>query len=158
MARPVTRTYKKVLDYAAASRGTAKQDFDLVVGIDSVAMGQTGVVDATVPTGVTVNYIEVQLGLVNLASTACFIHTSLQYTLAGQSTISPNVVGGDPQRNQVLHQTLIAAAKEQNVSRTFKFKIPNKFSRVREGMSWHFTYIADQTHTSTIQVIYKTRL
>ncbi len=157
-SRPINKTYKKVLNFAPASRGTATQEFPLVLGLDNNAIGQTTPTDHTVPTGSVISFITVMLSMVNLAATANFVNTALQYTLTGQTPVIANVIGGDPQRNQVIHQDLFSNAQGQNTNRIYKFKIPAKFQRVKEGMIWNFGYKADATHESTIQVIYTVKL
>ncbi len=156
MPRTVVQSYKKVLNFAPASRGTAKQDFQLVLGVDSLAAGQTGPTDTAVPTGSIITSILIQQAYVNLAATAGIINTSTQRLISGQAaTVAPNVVGGDDQRNQVMHQDLLACGLSQNLMRTYLFKVPKKYQRVREGDQWFFTYISNVTHTSAIEVIYK---
>ncbi len=143
---------------APASYTVGFQNVSFAVGIDGIAIGQTTPTDGNVPTGSRIDYVEVQFACVNLAAAAAFITPSLQYTKAGQIFIDPRVVGGDALRNQVLHQTCLAAGEGQNVNRVFKFKIPKKFQRLVEGMSWSFTWANSAAVTATIVVIYKVKM
>ncbi len=154
--RAVVVSYKKVLNFAPTSVGTAKQDFLLVDGKDSVTSGQTGPTDANVPTGSIVTAIVIQLAITNLAAVSMFTHTTCQMLLGGQaSTIAPNVVGGDSQRNQVFHQTMFSTGQFQNQTRSYVFKIPKKYQRVREEQKFLFSIISDGTNAHAVQVIYK---
>ncbi len=159
MPRPVIKTYKKVLNDAAASRAAGTTiELDLVVGIDSVAMGQTGVIDATVPTGAIVKFIEIQYAATNLVDTSDFIHIAIQKLHSGQTKVSPATVGGNPQRNQVFYQKLMSVGQGQSAYWTIKFKIPKKFQRIREGDKWVWTRIFSAVTTDITQVIYKVYL
>ncbi len=154
--RPVIVSYKKVLNFAPVSVGTAKQDFLLVDGKDSISSGQTSPTDANVPVGSRVTAIVIQLAITNLAATSMFTHISTQMLLSGQAnTIAPNVVGGNSQRNQVFHQSLFSTGLNQNQNRQYIFKIPAKYQRVREDQKFLFTIISDATNAHTVQAIYK---
>ncbi len=156
--RPITKTYKKVLTFAPAAHAAAtKIDFPLVTGVDSLAAGQTSVTDSTVPTGSVVSYIEINYSFLNLIApgSGVFMSLSIQQLLTGQSSLDPRVVGGDPQRNQVFHQEVIAMGSNQNGNRVIRFKIPKNFQRVRDGQRWFFTVIASGVFSDNLQVIYK---
>lgn len=152
----VIQSFKKVLNYAPASRAAAvKLDAPLVIGVDSIAAGQTSATDADVPTGSVVKFIEIQYATTNLVAIASHMHISIQHLRSGQSTIVPNAIGGNPQRNQVHFQMLYSMGKEQNQNKVLRFKIPKKFQRVREGDQWMFTRIPDTIITDATQVVYK---
>jgi len=154
--RPVIQSFKKVLDFAPASRTvTTTHQFNLVVGVDSVAAGQTTVSDANVPTGAMVKFIEVQYAISQLVSQAAYFWTTIQIRHAGQSVVSGRTVGGNAQRNQVFHQTHIVIGKDQNSNHVYKWKVPKGQQRVREGDTWQFTIESDVVHNSSIQAIYK---
>ncbi len=153
--RAVIQSYKKVLNFAPSSKG-AGNTFDLMaVGVDSIAAGQTGPTDANVPTGCVLKYIEIQTCLANLAAGAVFFHFIIQRTHAGQGALGGNGVGGTAQRNQVFFQKMVVIGFNQNGNFTFRFKIPRKFQRVREGDTWSFGTTSGGTHTSGTQIIYK---
>ncbi len=118
-------------------------------------MHQATNVDAQIPTGSRVKFIEVQFTISNLAAIHCYINCSLQYTQSTQVTIDPQAVGGNTQRNQVLHQDLFVVGQNQNSTHKFKFKIPPKYQRIREGMNWILVWSTNQTVNRSIQVIYK---
>ncbi len=156
MPRAIVQSYKKVLNFAPASRGTAKQDFQIVLGVDSLAAGQTGPTDSAVPTGAVITSILFQSVFANLAAVSDIINWSVQRLVSGQAaTVTPNVVGGDDQRNQVMHLDLLSAGDGQNLRHTFLFKVPKGMQRVREGDQWFVTYISTANTTHSMQVIYK---
>ncbi len=148
------KTYKKVLNIIPASYTSGFANAIIMTGVDGAAIGQTSNTDGSVPTGSHISTIIVQFAAVNLAAAACFIGTTLQYKLEGQSFIDPTAVGGDPQRNQVLNQNCLAAGESQSVNRTFAFKIPKQFQRLKEGMKWSFTWSTNATVSATLQIIY----
>lgn len=157
MPPAVTQSYKKVLNFAATSRVAATQvNHSLVSGVDSTAQGQTSATDPNVVTGSKIYRIEIQYAVQNLVAVSAFIHASVQFKRSGQASISPQTVGGNPQRNQVLHQDLFSIGKEQNVNRKYIVKVPKQFQRIREGDIWSFSYIPDQIVTDVCQVIFKT--
>ncbi len=156
MPRSIVQSYKKVLNFAPASRTPATNIISsMVVGVDSIAAGQVGVTDANVPTGCVVKYIEIQWAMGNLSGGNNFFHVAIQHLHANQGVIAPNVVGGNPQRNQVFYQSMFQIGTDQNGSRTYRFKIPKKFQRVREGDSWAFVRQGNATYSDGVQVIYK---
>jgi len=153
---PVIQSYKKVLNFAPASRLAATDiPFLIAVGADSIAAGQTGVTDNIVPTGCIIKFVEIQFSVENLLSTACFQHICIQHLRATQSAISPLVVGGNPQRNQVHYQLMFSIGEQQNSNHVWRFKIPKKYQRVREGDAWTLTTNASGVTTSACQMIYK---
>lgn len=154
--RPIIKSYKKVLNDAAASRAAGTTvELDLVTGIDNNAIGQTGVVDGTVPTGSIIKYIEIQYACTNLVATSDFIHIAIQKLHSGQTKVSPATVGGNPQRNQVFFQKMMSVGQGQSAYWTIKFRIPKKFQRIREGDKWVFTRIFSAVTTDITQAIYK---
>ncbi len=155
--RAIVRTYKKVLNFAPASHAAGlKVNFDVVVGVDNLSVGSTGVTDATVPTGSIVDYIEIQYGVVNLAAVACYIHISMQSRLSGQSaTIAPNLIGGNPQRNQVHHQEMRSLGQNQNATFVYKWRVPKHLRRIREGSVFSWVILGTTAVTDSCQVIYK---
>ncbi len=140
---------------APASFAAGFQNELLVDGKDSVAAGQTSATDAEVPTGSIVKFIEIQFACSNLVSVACYVNCTIQYSLATQNTINPDAVGGNAQRNQVLHQDLFVVGADQNSTHKFRFKIPKKYQRVREGVAWKLTWANSATVNRKVQVIYK---
>ncbi len=151
------KTFKKVLNFAPAAHGAGtKVDFLIATGIDSISPGQTGVTDATVPTGSRIRFITIQYGSQNLGVLSLFMHTSIQNLVSGQAaTVSPNLVGGNPQRNQVHHQELRSVGPNQNATFQYRFKVPKQLQRLREGSEWFFTIFGSNAYTDSCQVIYK---
>ncbi len=156
MPRPVIQTFKKVINHAPASRTvTTVHNFLASTGVDSIAAGQTGVTDVNVPTGSRIDFIEFQFNFSNLVSQAAYFWVSIQRAHTGQPFISSRVVGGNPQRNQVHRQMQYIVGQDQNSNHVWKFKVPKKFGRVREGDSWGLTIESDIVHNSACQIIYK---
>ncbi len=154
--RPVIQSYKKVLNFAPASTAAGvDRAFVIVNTVDSVAAGQTSVTDANVPTGSRLKFIEFQLTVGNSTSANVFAHVAFQYRLSTQANVSPNVVGGSDQRNQVLMQDMFAVQKDQNTNRRYRLRIPPRFQRCREGMDWVLVLVADLLTSASGQVIYK---
>ncbi len=154
--RPVIQSFKKVLDFAPASRTvTTTHQFTMVDGVDSVAAGQTGVEDAAVPTGAVVKFIEIQFCISQLTSQAAYFWMTIQVKHSGQAVVPGRTVGGNPQRNQVYRQLMVVIGKDQNSNHVWKWKVPKRFTRVREGDKWVFTIESDVVHNSGTQVIYK---
>lgn len=154
--RPVIRSFKKVLDFAPASRLAATVlEFDITTGLDSVAVGQTGVADPIVPTGANVKAVHIDFAFSVSSGTSSFFWCSLQRVHSGQSAISPRIVGGNAQRNQVVWQKMFMIGLNQNHNISRWFKIPKKFQRVRDGDQWIFVYESDVAHASGGQMIYK---
>ncbi len=153
---PVIQSYKKVLNFAPISRvsGTTFSD-NMSLGVDSVPAGQTSVTDPNVPTGSVIKFIEIQWALGNVSGGNNFFHVAIEQVHTGQGSLAPDVVGGDPQRNQIFYQSLFQIGTDQNGSRTYRFKVPKKFQRVRDGDSWRFVRKGSATFTESIQIIYK---
>lgn len=150
------QSFKKVINVAPASVGAATNNLNtFIVGTDSVAAGQTSAVDTAVPTGSIVKYVEIHFGAQNLVNVAAFMHVAIQFLRSGQVNVSPNVVGGNPQRNQVIHQDMYTVGMNQNVNRVYKVKIPKRFQRIQEGTIWRCIAQCDQISTQACQIIYK---
>ncbi len=157
-ARPLVRYYKKVLDFAPVANAAGRIDHVLVKGVDSITMGQTGPIDADVPTGSRITEIHVNFMASNIVGGSLFQYISMQYKLVLQTFIDPRVVGGNAQRNQVLYQDAYSIGINQNANRVFKFRIPPKFQRVKESMQWALVTNGTNTVTNAVQVIYKVEL
>ncbi len=153
--KPVVQSFKKVLNFASASFTAGFQQELLAKGTDSVAAGQPTATNAEVPTGSSIRFFEIQFAVNNSVATPCYVNCSIQYTLDGQTVVDPDLVGGDKMRNQVLHQDLFTVGTNQNSTHKFKFKIPPKFQRIREGMSWLLVWSNSATVNREAQLIYK---
>ncbi len=157
--RPTIRTFKKVLNFAPASTGAGvQQDQVVITGVDNLAIGQTSPTDATVPTGSKIAYFEIQLALTNLSAVFCATHITIQRLVSGQTAISPLLVGGNAQRNQVFMQSLRSTGEGQNQTWTIKFKVPPKFQRMSEGTAWMFSFSSHVSTSFASQIIYKCQL
>ena len=152
----VIQSYKKVINHAPASvAASTSSNYDASIGVDSVAAGQTSAIDTDVPTGAVIKYIEWQIAIQNLVNVAAFCWLTVQRLDTGQTVVNPQVVGGNPLRNQVFHQELFCVGQNQNVNRKIKFKVPKKFQRVKDGSEWLVRLQVDQISTQAAQVIYK---
>ncbi len=150
------QSFKKVLNFAPTSRAAAATIVEqLVKGVDGVAARQTSPTDSDVPTGSIIKFIEIQFSWTNLVSISHFLHMSIQHLRANQASVSPLLVGGDPQRNQVFWQMMRATGKDQNANIVVRFKIPTSFQRVRAGDKWDFVFNGSAVYTNAMQVIYK---
>ncbi len=118
-------------------------------------MEQTNPTDGDVPTGCIIKYFEIQYACGNLSAVAGFVNCAIQYKLAGQTLIDPDVAGGDDQRNQILHMDNFAVGQNQNSTHKFKFKVPKSMQRIRQGTQWALSVSNSVTLTEQIQVIYK---
>ncbi len=156
MPRAIVQSYKKVLNEAGSTRvGSTSIVTVVATGVDSIAAGQTSVADANVPTGCVIKYFEIQWSYANPTAGVIFLHTTIQKTHSTQAVVGPNVVGGNPQRNQVFHQSMRAISLNQNGNAVFRFKVPKQFQRMREGDNWKFVRIGDAAFTDAVQIIYK---
>ncbi len=154
MQAPI-RSYKKIINIVEASYATGFTNVVFATGTDSVPAGQSSNIDGAVPTGCILKYIEVSLAINNAIAAPIFIHTSFMYLLSGQSATDPRAVGGTGSRNQVLHQSLFSLGQDQNNSRVFRFKIPKRFHRMKEGMKWNFGWSTSGSVNAELQGIYK---
>ncbi len=148
------RTYKKVINQAPATVGASTQHYLLAVGVDGLAPDQTSPTDAGVPTGAKLKTIVVQFPIANLLASSLVVHVAIQYALIGQTAINANVVGGNPQRNQVIHQFVKSVGQFQNGSIGYVIRIPKRFQRLKESMQWLFTVTTSASAVQTLQAIY----
>ncbi len=148
-------TFKKIINFAPASFTAGFNNQVLISGKDNISPKQTSATDGECPTGSRVKYMEIQFCVSNVVSAPCYINCSVQYIIAGQTFNDPDVLGGDPQRNQVLHQDLFTVGANQNSTHKFKFKIPPKYQRIRENMQWAMVWSTNVSVNQTSQTIYK---
>ncbi len=153
--RPFVKTFKKIINSAQASVTSGNNIEILATGVDAISPKQTTATDTDVPTGSRIRYMEIQFAAVNLLTGAAMLNVSIQYKLSGQSFVDPNLAGGHAQRNQIMHQVMYSAGPDQNASRIFKFKVPSKFQRLKEGMVWGLVWNGSGTVTRIVQTIYK---
>ncbi len=154
MIMDMRRTFKKVINQAPASVGASTQQYILAQGVDNISPGQGGATDVTVPTGSHIKTIVVQFPIANLLASSLVVHVAVQYILGGQTAINANVVGGNAQRNQVIHQFVRSIGQFQNANIGYVIKIPKRFQRLKEGMQWIYTVTTNATATQTGQFIY----
>lgn len=154
----VTRVFKKQLNILAAGT-TLQTNTNIALGVDSVAIGQTSITDANVPTGAKIQAIKVCYSASNLATVGIEVGVVLQYRLSGQSSIDPLAVGGHAQRNQVLKTWHKGIAQDDSLNINEWIKIPKKFQRLREGMSWTLSASSNSVaRTESMMFIYKVKM
>ncbi len=154
VARNPIQSYKQAIQNAPASTVAGVVNHPLVVGVDNYTGPSAA--NNEVPTGAVVTGFDIQVASQNnLASSAIFLWASIQHTRSGQSPLDPRSLGGNPQRNQTFRQRLLILGVGQNSNLYWKFRIPKKFQRVREGDQWILTLNADGTTIRASQIIYK---
>ncbi len=156
--RPIVHTFKKILTESQAGFSAGTNTETLIAGVDSIALGQTTQTDANVPTGSIIKYIECQFSCNNSTANQCYVTCTLQYTLSDQAVVSPILAGGNSQRNQIMHMDLFSVGQDQNSTHKFKFKIPPKFQRIREGMQWLLVWQNSATVNRQLLTIYKVQV
>ena len=155
MPRQVIQSQKVVLNEAPQSLMIGSHENGIVLGKDDFAGGQSGPTDDSVPTGAVVKYFEIQFSVSQPETANIFMWMSIQHLRTGQVSIAANTVGGSPQRNQVHFQKMVHMGNDQNMNLVFRFKIPKKYQRVREGDRWVFAFTIDGVVTAAMQTIYK---
>ncbi len=152
--RPVTQSYKQIINKAPASVAAGTQSNVLMSqGLDDYA--GPGASFALVPTGARIEKFDIQISMANLVTIASFVWITVQHLRSGQTAIDNQAVGGNPQRNQVHLQIQRSLGQFQNRDIVIPFRIPAKYQRVREGDEWRVSIKCDTIRTEAIQVIYK---
>lgn len=150
----VINSYKQVAVDGPASRAAATNiTHNVAIGIDDYS-GPTAN-NNEVPTGAVIKNITFLLCFTNLVSVSALLHLNIELKLSGQSSVTPGVVGGNPQRNQVYHTMMKFLGQNQNHNFVVNFKIPKRVQRVREGNVWQLVYRCDTVFASATQAIYK---
>jgi len=108
-----------------------------------------------IPTGAKVSSVTIMAAFTNLVSVSALVHFQLECLRSGQSGPTPGAVGGNPERNNVIHTRMFFIGQNQNTNLMFRVKIPRIFQRVREGDIWTITYRCDAVFASATQAIYK---
>lgn len=150
----VVQSYKQIyINGPASGAASTNIDSSFANGVDNYS-GPTAN-NNEVPTGAVIKEVDCQVALSNLVAVTDNVVISIQHTRSGQTPITANAQGGNPQRNQVHYTKNIFVGKEQNTNLHWKFKIPKKYQRVREGDNWYLTLRSDQTFAYLVQCIYK---
>ncbi len=152
--RPVVKSFKKIINSAQATFAAGFQSEFLVQG-ENIAADQSTPTDPAVPTGSIIKYIEIQFAAANILEAPLFINCTIQYTLSSQVGRDPDTLGGNNQRNQCLHMDLFSVGGFQNSTHKFRFKVPKKFQRVREGMDWLLVWSNSASVVRKVQTIYQ---
>ncbi len=148
------QSYKQVAVDGPASRAAGTDiNHVFVLGVDNYT-GPSGAL-SEVPTGAKIGFVNILLCFTNLVSISALLHLNIQILRSGQSGVTPGAVGGNPQRNQVLHTMMKFLGHDQNSNFVLRVKIPKMYQRVREGDQWTITYRCDTVFASATQVIYK---
>jgi len=135
--RSTVRSAKYIVQQAGASEAAGLQAVTVCKGVDNATLGQTGPTDADVPTGCKIAKFEIFMPKVNLgASTANFIHWTLQRVNTGQAVVSPLSPGGNPLRNNIMLSGVLGLGAGQNNQLHISYKIPPKMQRIADGQVW----------------------
>ncbi len=154
MPRNPIQSYKQAVQNAPASTVSGIVNHPLVIGVDNYTGPSAA--NNEVPTGAVVSLFDIQVVTQNnVSAQAVFLWASIQQTRSGQSPLDPRSLGGNPQRNQTFKQMLYVIGTGQNSRMHWRFKIPKKFQRVREGDQWVLSLNADQTTVRASQIVYK---
>ncbi len=149
--RSTIRSAKYIVQVAAASEASGTGAATIMTGTDSAVIGQTGPTDAAVPVGAKVSTIEIFMPKVNLATTANFIHWTIQRIRTGQSVINPLSAAGDPLRTNIMLSGVVGLGDRQNSNLHVRYKIPPKMQRLASGDSW----IIVNNNTSAVSTVYQ---
>jgi len=153
-ARPVIQSFKQVTVDGPASRAAATNiNHTIVSGVDNYTGPSAA--NSEVPTGAVIKYLTILTSFTNLVSVSALLHFNLQLLRSGMPGVTPGVVGGDPNRNAVIHTAMLFLGQNQNNNIRIGIKIPPIFQRVREGDLWRIVYRCDAVFASCTQAIYK---
>jgi len=153
-ARPVIQSYKQVTVDGPASRAAATTIIhNVAIGVDNYT-GPTAT-NNEVPTGAVIKFVTVMLAFTNLVSVSSLLHLNFICLRAGAAGVTPGVVGGDPNRNTVIHTMMKFLGQDQNSNFVLGIKIPPIYQRIREGDIWRIVYRTDTVFASATQAIYK---
>ncbi len=137
LPRSTVRSVKYIVDQAGSSEAAGLTAVTICKGVDNATLGQTGPTDIDVPTGAKIAKIELWMPKVNLgAGTANFITWTIQRTNTGQAVVSPNVMGGNPLRQNVMLTGVIGLGAGQNNQLHVTYKVPPKFQRITDSQVW----------------------
>jgi len=151
-------TFKKVINHLAVGT-TLVTNYNIAVGVDSTAMGQTSITDPNVTTGGRIRAIKICTSASNLNTVGIECAVCLQYLLPSQASVDPLAIGGSNQRNQVLKTWHKGLAQDDSLNINEWVKIPKKFQRLKEGMIWRITISTNGVaRTESSMFIYKVRL
>ncbi len=138
MPRSSIRSAKYIVVDGPNTEGVGLTAFTIAIGKDNAVLGQTSVTDKDIPVGAKIAQIELFMPKVNLgASTANFIHWSIQRTLVGQAVQNPITAGGDAKRSNIMLTGVLGLGQGQNSSTHVTFKVPTKYQRMQDGMIWN---------------------
>ncbi len=147
------QSFKQITVDGPASRAAATViSHEILVGVDNYTGPTT---NKEVPTGAKVNSILIFNTFSNLVSISALLHYNVQILRSGQTGVTPGSVGGDSQRNQVIHTDMKFLGKEQNTNWQIRLKIPPMYQRIREGDKWFISYQVDAVFAAATQALYK---
>ncbi len=152
--RAVIQSYKQISVDGPASRAAATNILHTFVSGTDDYSGPGGAFN-NVPTGAVVKFITILASFTNLVTISALLHFNVQLRRAGISAVTPGAVGGNTNRNTVIHTDMKFLGKDQNNNIRIGLKIPPLFQRIREGDTWIIVYRADTVFASATQVIYK---
>ncbi len=148
------QSFKQVAVDGPASRAAATNIIHtILLGVDNYTGPGAG--NNAVPTGAKVMSIVIMAAFTNLVSVSALLHFDVQCFRSGSPVVTPGSVGGDPNRNQIIHTRMVFLGQNQNSNWMFRIKIPKQYQRIREGDAFQIVYRADAVFASATQVIYK---
>jgi len=158
MVRPPrgsTRSAKYIVEVAEASEAVGLQAQTMAQGVDLLALGQTGTFANSVPVGSKIALFDIRMPKINLASTANFVHWSIQRTVSGQSLVNPSTAGGSPLRKNILLSGIVGLGEGQNNQLHIRYKVPKKFQRIGDGDVWSVVMNNGQITSTVYEFVYK---
>ncbi len=151
---PVIQSYKQVSVDGPASRAAATNiAHAFVIGVDNYT--GPSATNNEVPTGAKISSVTILASFTNLVAISALLHFNIQLLRTGMTGITPGSVGGNANRNVVIHTDMKFIGKEQNTNIRLRIKIPPMFQRIREGDAWQLMYRCDAVFASATQAIYK---
>jgi len=148
------QSFKQITVDGPASRAAATLiTHTFVNGVDNY-VGPTAN-NFEVPTGAKVMGFLVIANFTNLVGVSASLHFHIQCARTGIPSVTPGAVGGDPNRNTIIHTRMVFLGKDQNSNWMFYVKVPRIFQRIREGDIWRLSYQCDTVFASQTQIIYK---
>ncbi len=156
MPRSTVRTVKYIVVAGPSSESAGLNAVVMAHGKDNATAGQSGVTDVDVPVGSKIVSFEIFMPKVNLgASTANFIHWSIQRTQQGQSVVNPITASGNALRINILLTGVVGLGAGQNNSLHVKYRVPTKYQRIGDNHIWQLVNNNDLAVSVTYYIIYK---
>ncbi len=156
LPRSTIRSAKYIVNQAGASEAAGLIAVSIAVGTDNTTLGQSTGSDIAIPVGSKIAVIDIFMPKVNLgASTANFIHWSIQRIGTSQAVLNPINAGGNPLRKNILLSGVLGLGAGQNNQLHVRYKIPTKYQRIGDGDVWSLVMNNGLAVSTIYQFIYK---